>query len=132
LGISRTPVREALMRLEQEGFVETRARRGVFIKRKSLAEILEMITVWAALESMAAWLACAEATNAEIAELRRLGTSYTADEATAAIQAYSERNIEFHLCVLRLSKSRMLQETAEGLFTHLEAVRRRGMLDAAR
>ncbi len=132
LGISRTPVREALMRLEQEGFVETRARRGVYIRRKSLTEILEMITVWAALESMAARLACAEATDTEIAELRQIGASYTADEATAHIHEYSETNIDFHLCMLRLSKCHMLQEIAEGLFTHLKAVRRKGTEDTSR
>jgi DNA-binding GntR family transcriptional regulator len=132
LGISRTPVREALMRLEQEGFVETRARRGVFIRRKSLGEILEMITVWAALESMAARLACTEATDVEIGELRRIGGGYTPDEATAHIHEYSETNIEFHLCILRLSKCSMLQEIAEGLFTHLKAVRRKGLNDTAR
>jgi DNA-binding GntR family transcriptional regulator len=132
LGISRTPVREALMRLEQEGFVETRARRGVYIRRKSLPEILEMITVWAALESMAARLACAEASDAEIAELRRIGASYTPDEATAHIHEYSETNIEFHLCILRLSGCGMLQEIAEGLFTHLKAVRRKGVEDTGR
>lgn len=132
LGISRTPVREALMRLEQEGFVETRARRGVFIRRKSLEEILEMITVWAALESMAARLACTEATDEEIAELRQIGTGYTATEASAQIHEYSERNIDFHLCILGLSKCSMLQEIAEGLFTHLKVVRRNGMRDTSR
>lgn len=132
LGISRTPIREAIMRLEQEGFVEIQARRGVFIKRKSLDEILEMITVWAALESMAARLACTEATDEEIAELRRIGTEFTMDKARAHISEYSEANIDFHLCVLRLSKCTMLQDIAEGLFTHLKAVRRKGLADTAR
>lgn len=132
LGISRTPIREAIMRLEQEGFVETRARRGVFIKRKSLTEILEMITVWAALESMAARLACSEATDEEIADLRRIGTRYTKDKAKANISEYSEANIEFHLCILGLSKCAHLRELAEGLFTHLKAVRRKGMEDTRR
>ena len=132
LGISRTPIREAIMRLEQEGFVEIQARRGVFIKRKSLDEILEMITVWAALESMAARLACAEASDEEIAELRQIGTQYTKDKAKANISEYSEANIDFHLCILRMSKCSMLQEIAEGLFTHLKAVRRKGMEDTAR
>lgn len=132
LGISRTPIREAIMRLEQEGFVEIQPRRGVFIKRKSLNEILEMITVWAALESMAARLACAEATDAEIAELRRIGARYTKDKAKANISEYSEANIEFHLCILGLSKCTMLQEIAEGLFTHLKAVRRKGLADRTR
>ena len=132
LGISRTPIREAIMRLEQEGFVEIQARRGVYIKRKSLTEILEMITVWAALESMAARLACAEASDEEIAELRAIGAKYTKDKAKANIGEYSEANIEFHLCILRMSKCAMLQEIAEGLFTHLKAVRRKGLADSAR
>ena len=132
LGISRTPVREALMRLEQEGFVETRARRGVFIRRKALTEILEMITVWAALESMAARLACTEASDSEIGDLRRIGAAYTREQAKAQLGEYSETNIEFHLCILRLSKCRMLEEMAEHLFTHLKSVRRKGLADAAR
>ena len=132
LGISRTPIREAIMRLEQEGFVEIQSRRGVFIKRKSLAEILEMVTVWAALESMAARLACAEATDHDIAELRRVGTQYTKDKAKANISEYSEANIEFHLYILGLSNCAMLQDLAEGLFTHLKAVRRKGMEDTRR
>lgn len=132
LGISRTPIREAIMRLEQEGFVEIQARKGVYIKPKTLTEILEMITVWAALESMAARLACSEATDREIAELREIGTRYTKDKAKANISEYSETNIEFHLCVLGLSKNAMLLEMGEGLFTHLKAVRRKGMADTTR
>src|ERR671920_1069819 len=51
LGVSRTPIREAMSLLEQEGFVKTLPRRGVFVVRKSKREIVEMILVWAALES---------------------------------------------------------------------------------
>src|ERR687883_2154666 len=57
LGVSRTPIREAMTLLEQEGFLRTLPRRGVFIIRKNRREIVEMIQVWAALESMAARLA---------------------------------------------------------------------------
>ena len=132
LGISRTPIREAIMRLEQEGFVEIAPRRGVFIKRKSLEEILEMITVWAALESMAARLACERASDSEIAELRQIGTQFTKDNAKARLSEYSEANIDFHLCVLGLSKCKMLQDIAKGLFTHLTAVRRKALSDSSR
>ena len=132
LGISRTPIREAIMRLEQEGFVEIAPRRGVYIKRKSLDEILEMMTVWAALESMAARLACTHASDAEIARLRQIGTQFTKDNAKAHLSEYSEANIEFHLCVLSLSKCRMLEDSAEGLFTHLKAVRRKALRDSSR
>jgi DNA-binding GntR family transcriptional regulator len=132
LGISRTPIREAIMRLEQEGFVEIAPRRGVYIKRKSLEEILEMITVWAALESMAARLACQNATDEEIAHLRKIGTQFSKGDAKARISEYSSANISFHLCVLGMSKCAMLQKIAEGLFTHLKAVRRKALRDTAR
>src|SRR5262245_3053365 len=56
LGVSRTPIREAMTVLEQEGFVRTRPRRGIFVVRKTKREIVEMITVMAALEAMAARL----------------------------------------------------------------------------
>src|SRR5271167_657747 len=56
LGVSRTPIREAMTLLEQEGFVRTLPRRGIYVVRKTKREIVEIITVMAALESMAARL----------------------------------------------------------------------------
>jgi len=47
LGVSRTPVREAISRLEQEGIVENIARRGAFVVRKNKDEILDIVDVWA-------------------------------------------------------------------------------------
>src|SRR5579864_2142871 len=72
LGVSRTPIREAMTLLEQEGFVRTLPRRGVFVVRKTMKEMLEIIQVWAALESMAARLITLNATDTEIATLRTL------------------------------------------------------------
>src|SRR3546814_3844880 len=66
LGVSRTPIREAMALLEQEGFVRSQPRRGIFVVRKTRREIVEMITVWAALESMAARLAAQRASDEEI------------------------------------------------------------------
>src|ERR1700745_487957 len=54
LGISRTPVREAMAQLEREGFVRSVPRRGIYVVRKSKQEVIELITAWAALEGMAA------------------------------------------------------------------------------
>jgi len=96
LAISRTPIREALARLEQEGLVRIAPRKGVFIVRKTKAEILEMITVWAALESMAARLITENASDGEIDSLRRLFTTFEGEEVGAHIDEYSERNIDFH------------------------------------
>ena len=65
--VSRTPIREAMTLLEQEGFLRTVPRRGVFIVRKTKKQIIEMIEMWAALESMAARLATINASDADIA-----------------------------------------------------------------
>ena len=127
LGISRTPIREALVRLEQDGFVEVQARKGVFVLRKSLDEIAEMITVWAALESMAARLATERATDTEIASLRKMGKLFSSKKASAHIEEYSEANIEFHQRILELSRCSMLKSIADGLFLHMRAVRRHAM-----
>src|SRR3982750_2296036 len=66
LGVSRTPIREAMTLLEQEGFLRTEPRRGIFIVRKTKRQIIEMIEMWAALESMAARLATTNASDEEI------------------------------------------------------------------
>ena len=64
MGVSRTPIREAITLLEQDGFLRTVPRRGIYIMRKTKREIVEMIQMWAALESMAARLATLNATDA--------------------------------------------------------------------
>ena len=124
-GISRTPLREALARLDQEGLVNIVPRRGIYIVRKSKAEILEMITVWAALESMAARLITLNASNVEIASLRALCSTFDGDAVRAHIDEYSDTNIKFHQTILRMSKCSLLNDLAQGLFMHVRAIRAR-------
>ncbi|MCP4330204.1 MAG: GntR family transcriptional regulator [Alphaproteobacteria bacterium] len=125
LTISRTPIREALARLEQEGLVRIVPRRGVYIVRKTKAEILEMITVWAALESMAARLITKNASDADIRSLRDMFATFENDHIQAHIDEYSETNIEFHQAILNLSDCQLLKDIAAGLFIHMRAIRAR-------
>ncbi len=124
LGVSRTPIREALSRLEQEGLVETIPRKGTFVARKSKEEILEMISVWAALESMAARLATRVASDAEIGELRELFVTFEGKKGPQArIDEYSDTNIRFHQKIISLSKSALLKQMTDSLFVHMRAIR---------
>ena len=127
LGISRTPIREALARLAQDGLVEIVPRKGVFIHRKSLPEILDMIVTWAALESMAAHIATREASDADLKALRKFAMRNSVSVSTAELSEYSDANIKFHQMILELSGSELLRSTADGLLTHMHAVRRRAM-----
>ena len=124
LGVSRTPIREAMTLLEQEGFVRTRPRRGIYIVRKSKREIVEMITVMAALESMAARLAVKRASNAEIAELRRLMDEFRCGNDGERLDEYSDANIAFHQAIIRMSGCALLAEMTENLFIHMRAIRK--------
>jgi DNA-binding GntR family transcriptional regulator len=123
LGVSRTPVREAISRLEQEGIVENIARRGAFVVRKSKSEILDIVDVWAALESMAARLATSRASDEEISQLRSNFATLDGDEARAHIDEYSDTNIEFHQTIIRLGHSELITQMADQLFFHMRAIR---------
>ncbi len=125
LRISRTPIREAIARLEQEGLVTVVPRRGVYITKKTKKEILEMITVWGALESMAARLATENASDERIASLRKLFTTFENGQVQAHIDEYSDRNIEFHQAILEMCGCALIKQIAEGLFVHMKGIRAR-------
>ncbi|MGE0766743.1 MAG: GntR family transcriptional regulator [Hyphomicrobiaceae bacterium] len=130
-GISRTPLREALAQLEQEGLVRIVPRRGIFIVRKTKAEILDMITVWAALESMAARLAATMATAKEIAALRSL-VGFSGDEVAAHTGEYSDANIRFHQTIIGLGRNPLIRDITDTLFLHVRAIRQRTIFEADR
>lgn len=125
LGISRTPIRSAIARLEQEGLVKTVARRGVYVVRKSKTEVIEIITVWAALESMAARLATVEATGQEVATLRALFAEFDGGRIEAKLDEYSEANLRFHQRIIEMSHSALLIRLASSILIHMRAIRRR-------
>jgi DNA-binding GntR family transcriptional regulator len=122
-GISRTPVREAMAQLEREGFVRSVPRRGIYVVRKSKAEVIEMITAWAALESMAARLITERAKDDEVTSLRRMFTTFENGELHARLDEYSEVNIQFHQTIIRMSGNSVLIALAENLFTHMRMIR---------
>ncbi|MHC8509492.1 MAG: GntR family transcriptional regulator [Rhodospirillales bacterium] len=132
LGISRTPLREALARLEQEGLIAVKPRRGVYVVRKTMAEIIDAIHVWAAIEGMAARLACEHATNAEISDLRLFVTGFRDETVQAHIDEYSQRNVEFHHAIINLSKSKLISDIAAQLFMHMRGIRTRTIGDEDR
>ena len=122
LGVSRTPIREALSVLEQEGFVRSIPRRGIHVVRKSKREIVEMITVWAAIESMAARLAASRVTPDDLAELRGYVEAFQ-DDPTGHIGEYSDANMQFHKAIIRLGGIGLMTSLTDTLFIHMRAVR---------
>ena len=124
LGVSRTPIREALSLLEQEGFIRTIPRRGIYILRKSKREMIEMVQMWAALESMAARLETQRASDQDIARLRHLFDEFQNSPPSEHLGEYSDANIEFHTAVIALGGSQTIIEATRNLLMHVRAIRR--------
>jgi DNA-binding GntR family transcriptional regulator len=124
LGVSRTPIREAMTLLEHEGFLRTVPRRGVFIVRKTKKEITEIIQVCAALESMAARLATLSASDEAIGALRHMFDEFQRTAPAEHLHEYSDANIAFHQAIINLSGSDLMSRTIEHLFVHVRAIRR--------
>ena len=113
LGVSRTPIREAMTLLEQEGFVRTRPRRGIYVVRKTKREIVEMIPVWAALESMAARLAAERAGGR--GNCRFAPPVRPFPELRRAYRRVLGRELAFHQAIIGMSGSVLLAEMTENL-----------------
>jgi DNA-binding GntR family transcriptional regulator len=124
LGVSRTPIREAMTLLEQEGFLRTLPRRGVFIIRKTRREIVEMVQVWAALESLAARLATQRASDRDIAGLRAMMAEFQVARPDEHMDEYSDANIAFHQAIIAMGGCDLIGAITENLFLHVRAIRK--------
>ena len=111
LNLSRTPVREALRRLEADGIVEHRPRVGAIIRQLSHAELVELYEMRSVLERTAAEMAAKHAGPAEIAALRDLNTAIAASAPTRA----AALNQDFHRVIYRATRNRFLWDSARAL-----------------
>lgn len=136
LGISRTPVREALLRLENEGVVRTVPRKGIYVVRKTKEEIIEVILASAGLEAMAARLAAERATDAEIKKFTgrfpQFGKPTGGRRPPIPLNEYSELNLDFHQQLVELAHSELFSQLISRLQIHMRAIRHRTIGDEDR
>ena len=123
LGISRTPLREAINRLVIEGFLKVLPRKGIYVVKKTKKEIIEILLVRAALEGMAAGLATKHVTDEEIQKMKELFEPFCESSSGGRFIKYSDANIVFHELVLRASHCEKLIEMAGNLFDHIRWIR---------
>lgn len=108
MGVSRTPVREAIRRLEAEGFVVSIPRKGVVVSRADKEEIVQLYSIRAELEGLAARWAIE---NADEDDMRKLDEAISRMEETAAsgdLDGVVQSNALFHDAIAQASKSRIL------------------------
>ncbi len=108
LGVSRTPVRSAIHRLEREGLVTSVANCGAFVITPTMAEIEETFQVRAALECKAIELAVEKIDKKELGRLRQLIDNEVVILEQNRMEEYWPNNDAIHLCIAKMSGNRVL------------------------
>lgn len=109
LGISRTPLREALKTLAAEGLVEQRPRRGCFVSEMSFRDLEEIFPIMAMLEGRVAYEAAKRCSAADLKRLEALHEKLEKHAAAGDIDRYYAINYEFHDALQQVAGSRWLQ-----------------------
>ena len=111
LGLSRTPLREAFKVLATEGMVELLPNRGAVVSQMDPVRLGESLAVMGALEALAGELACRNATDAQINEIRALHYEMLAYHARGDLAGYFKFNQAIHLKIVKYSGNAVLYNT---------------------
>jgi DNA-binding GntR family transcriptional regulator len=123
LGISRTPLREALKVLAAESLIELSPNRGASVLRLSEAEIREMFELLGGFEAMAGELACDRITVEEVQAIKSLHYEMLSCRAQNDLPGYYSRNQDIHNRIITATRNSVLQQTYLALNRRLQALR---------
>lgn len=123
LRTSRTPVREAIKYLASEGLVELLPNRGAIVTPITATTVREMFVLLGALEALAGELACANASDADIAEIRALHYEMLAHHARGELAPYFRCNQQIHLRLVECTGNAALFNTYRSLNGHVRRAR---------
>ena len=123
LGVSRTPLREALKFLASEGLIELVAARGAIVRRFTAKDVRDMLDVLGVLESFAARLACRVASDEDIAGVRRLHDRMVERYASRDRLEYFRLNQQIHTAFLRLAGNATLEEAHASIQSRMKRIR---------
>ena len=123
LSVSRTPLREALKLLDLEGLIQLVPNRGAVVTELTVEEVKEKLEVLAVLESLAGKLACRNATDSELAEIRALHYEMLACFSRENRLEYFKLNQRIHLAIVAASGNKTLIETHARINAQLYRVR---------
>ncbi|HEY8486631.1 MAG TPA: GntR family transcriptional regulator, partial [Limnochordales bacterium] len=129
LGVSRTPVREALRRLEAEGLIEPLPRQGLVVRDPPEEDLADLCVVREALEGLAARLAARSATQAELYRLEELYAETERAVRAQDVERLARLNDEFHRVVWQASRNRYLARQLHQLREFIFRVQGRTTLD---
>ncbi len=127
MGVSRTPVREAIRRLELEGFVVMIPRRGTYVADISIRDIAEIYEIRTCLDVLSAGLAADRITDEELEELNRLLVAIGHYAADNNMEKIVEADTAFHDVLYKASRNERLRSIINNLREQLTGIRARSM-----
>ncbi len=123
-GVSRTPIREALLQLSSAGLIEVRPRRGAIVASAGAERLIEMFEVMAELEGLAGRLATRRHTDADMRAIIEAHEACRQAAAAGESDAYYYENERFHYAIYHASHSQFLIEQCTALHRRLKPYRR--------
>lgn len=122
LGVSRTPVREALLRLGQEGILKMERHRGALLSPLTHEQYVEWLMLRIELEGFAAREATMNASQRDVDALRKIFAPFNEENLDARIDEYSAANVDFHAALMRLASNSLLEKVWES-FGHRDMLK---------
>lgn len=110
MGVSRTPVREAIRKLEKEGLVTIEPRKGAYASNVSIKDMVDVLEVRQGLEGMAAAIASGKITETQKTELLQVVEKYKTAVASANIDEIIKYDEEFHSMIISISGNKTLMQ----------------------
>ena len=122
-GVSRTPIREAIKVLAAEGILQILPHRGAIVAKIAADQVDELFPIMAALERLAGTLACAKATTAEIANVRKIHDEMIEHYRAGNEQEYLACNRHIHEAIIRLARNDTLWSLHQKILTRTYSAR---------
>ncbi|HEX9062256.1 MAG TPA: GntR family transcriptional regulator [Clostridia bacterium] len=123
MGVSRTPVREAIRMLELEGLVEMLPRKGAHVAELSIKDIVDVLEVRASLDGLATSLASVRITDDEIKVLKQIHSQFANYVEKDNLQGAIKKDVEFHELIYRSSRNDRLIQIINNLRERVQRFR---------
>lgn len=120
---SRTPVREAAVRLQQENLLRILPNRGYFVRHITVNELIELYEYRAALEGVCAELAAIKGGDeAALEELAQLGKVHFEKDDRTSYERFIEADTAFHICTAQLTRNQLLLQAVRDMRCQMERI----------
>lgn len=116
LNIGRTPIREALLRLKNDGFIKIFPQRGIFVSEISLTDVIENYQILEIVETAIFSMTCKQVDKEKLKYFRTLFTSVLENKRSLSTLEYMENDWEFHYCLVEKIQNQRLLEILKQVY----------------